>query len=156
MCILLSICLSVFLFWLICTLIAWTTAFIPILKNVFVPWYRLQCQFWTENKQQRRSSVAFFHPNWRNDTGEERILWTLVRSILEKSNDEVHVIIYTANDRGRSEEIFQSIKQYFDADIDVHSSLQWIFLGWKELWNSPSTSITYWFYDRWFSTTKDE
>ena len=120
--ILFNICLSLFLFWLVCTLIGWTIALIPILKYVFIPWYRRQCQFWTRNKQQCRLSVAFFHPYWTNDISQERILWTLVRSILEKSKNEIQVIIYTGDFAGISEEIFQSIKHDFDIDLEIHRS----------------------------------
>lgn len=120
--ILFSICLSLFLFWLIFTLIGWSIAWIPIVKFVYIPWYRRQCQLAIKTTEQHRLSVAFFHPYWKNNIDHERILWTMVRSILDKSNDRIQVIIYTGDCPSIAEDIFRSIKEDFDIDLEVHQS----------------------------------
>ena len=124
-----NICLTVFLFWLLLTLIGWSIACIPILKFVFLPWHRRQCRLWTQNNQRSRLSVAFFHPYCNNRSGNERVLWTAVASILKTYKHDIHIIIYTGDIDVTSEEILQSVKEYFNIDLqDYQSSINFIYL----------------------------
>ncbi len=127
--ILFNICLTIFLFWFILTLIGWSIALIPILKFVFIPWHRRQCRLWTKNKQKSRLSVAFFHPYCNNKGGNERFLWTAIESILKKYKNDIQIIIYTGDTDITPNEILQDVKQYFDIDLEVYkSSITFIYL----------------------------
>jgi alpha-1,2-mannosyltransferase len=123
--ILFNICLTIFLFWFILTLIGWSISLIPILKFVLIPWHRRQCRLSIQN----RLSVAFFHPYSNNGNGSERILWTIIESILKKYKNDIQIIIYTGDIDITSNEILENIKQYFDIDLEVYkSSITFIYL----------------------------
>ncbi len=124
-----NICLTIFLFWFSFTLIGWSIALIPILKFVFIPYHRRQCHSWIKNNQSTRLSVAFFHPYCNNISGNERILWTIVESILKKYQDDIQIIIYTGDNNTTSEDILLSVKQYFNIDLNIYqSSITFIYL----------------------------
>ncbi len=124
-----NICLTIFVFWFILTLIGWSIAFIPILTFVFIPWYRRHCRLWTIEGQRGRFSVAFFHPYCDNGNDSEQVLWTAVESMLKKYKNDIQIIIYTGDIDARPEEILQHVKQHFDIDIEVYkSSITFIYL----------------------------
>ncbi|UJR10410.1 hypothetical protein I4U23_014614 [Adineta vaga] len=125
--ILFNICLIIFIFWFILTIIGWFLAFIPILTFVFIPWYRRHCRLWTLQQKQSRLSVALFHSNC--DLDRERILWSIVQSIVKKYRNDVQIIIYTGDKSMMSEDIFQHVKQHFDIDIkNSKSAITFIYL----------------------------
>ena len=103
-----TICLTIFLFWFILTLIGWSIALIPILKFVIIPLYRRQCRLWTINTQQSRLSIAFVYPDCNSPDGNERILWTSIQSLLKTYKNDIQIIIYNGNIDRTSEEIFQN------------------------------------------------
>lgn len=120
--ILFNLCLGTFLFWFILTSIGWSIAFIPILKYVFIPWHRQQCRLWTREDRQSRFSVAFFHPYCHQKSAQERILWTMIESLLQKYPKNVQVLVYTGDIAIQSEELFQSVKDYFNIDLRRYQS----------------------------------
>jgi alpha-1,2-mannosyltransferase len=139
---LVNICLTIFLFWLIPTLIAWSIALIPIIKYVFIPWHRRQCRLWTINEQESRLSVAFFHPYCHNGSGIERVLWTAVESILNKYQNDIQIIIYTGDIDVTPEEILHRVKQRFDIDLeDYKNSITFIYLQSRVLMEAKHYKI---------------
>ena len=110
---------AIFLFWLFITSAGWLVALVPILKFVFVPWYRRECRSWTRQQRKSRRSVGFFYPS-RCEGGEsERVLWAAVEAIIKKYKNDVQIIIYT----GDSEDILRSAKDRFNRHFDEHQSL---------------------------------
>ncbi|CAF1427297.1 unnamed protein product [Rotaria sordida] len=137
-----NICLTIFLFWFIITLIGWSFTIIPILKFVFVPWYHQQCRLWTQKNQQNRYNVAFFHPYCKNVGSSERVLWIAIKSILKKYKNDIQIIIYTGDIDTTPEEIFQCVKQHFDIDMEIHkSSITFIYLRSRFLIEAKSNTI---------------
>jgi alpha-1,2-mannosyltransferase len=115
--------------WLIPTLLAWSVAFIPILKYVFIPWHRRQCRLWTINEQKSRLSIAFFHPYCNNGSGNERVLWSTVETIVKKYQNDIQIIIYTGDTDFTPEEILHRVKQRFDIDLEIYeNSITFIYL----------------------------
>ena len=109
-----NLALAIFLFWLFITSAGWLVAIVPILKFVFVPWYRRECRSWTRQQRKSRRSVAFFHPSG-NDGGErERILWAAIDATIKKYQNDVQIIIFT----GDSEEVLRSAKDRFNRNLD--------------------------------------
>ncbi|CAF0826015.1 unnamed protein product [Rotaria sp. Silwood1] len=125
-----NICLTIFLFWFILTLFGWSITLIPILKFVYIPWYHRQCRLWTQNNQQKRYSVAFFYPYYKNDSSSsERVLWFAIESILKKYKNDIQIIIYTGDTNTTIEEILQCVKQRFGIDMKIYeSSITFIYL----------------------------
>ncbi|CAF2521225.1 unnamed protein product [Rotaria sp. Silwood2] len=124
-----NICLIIFLFWFILTLIGWSITLIPILKFVYVPWYHRQCRLWTQNNQQKRYSVAFFHPYCKNGGSSERVLWIAIESILKKYKNDIQIIIYTGDIDITTEKILQCVKERFGIDMEFYeSSITFIYL----------------------------
>ncbi|CAM4793867.1 unnamed protein product [Rotaria magnacalcarata] len=117
-----NIFLIIFLFWFILTLFGWSFTLIPIVKFVFIPWHHRQCRLWTKNKQQKHSSIAFFHPYSKNGNNSERILWTAIESILKKYKNDIQIIIYTGDRDVTTEEMLQCVKRRFGIDMETYSS----------------------------------
>jgi alpha-1,2-mannosyltransferase len=137
-----NICLSVFLFWFSLTLIGWSITLLPILKFVFIPYHYRQCHLWTKNKQSSRQSVAFFHPYCNNRSGNERVLWTTIESILKKYKHDIQIIIYTGDNQTTSEETLQSVKEYFNIDLNIYrSSIHFIYLRTRFLLEEKNYKI---------------
>jgi alpha-1,2-mannosyltransferase len=126
---LLNLFLTIFVCSLLLTLTGWCIAFIPILKFIFIPWYRQQCRSWTTNDRKSLLSVAFFHPYCNDEGGAERVLWTAIETIIKKYKNDIQIIIYTGDTDVTSEEILQRVKQRFDIDMEIHqSSITFIYL----------------------------
>ncbi len=124
-----NLCLTTFMIWFIITILGWTIALIPILKFVFVPWYRKQCRSWTTNDRQCRLSVAFFHPYCNDGGGGERVLWSAIVSILKKYKNDIQIIIYTGDTNATPEEILHRVKQRFDMNMQIYKpSITFIYL----------------------------
>jgi len=111
-----NIFLLIFLFWLILTLCAWSIAFIPILKYVFLPWHRRQCRLWTRNYREKRYSVAFLHQSSTKINDQQRIHWTIIESLLKTYSRDIEIIIYTDNN-DNPKEFLRTIKDKFHIDL---------------------------------------
>ncbi|CAF3251225.1 unnamed protein product [Rotaria socialis] len=126
---LLNLCLATFMIWFIITTLAWALAIIPILKFIFLPWYRKKCRSWTINERQSRLSVAFFHPYCNDGGGGERVLWTAIESILKKYKNDIQIIIYTGDTDATPEKILDRVKERFDMNIKSYeSSITFVYL----------------------------
>ncbi|UJR35544.1 hypothetical protein I4U23_028298 [Adineta vaga] len=124
-----NLCLTTFMIWFIITILAWGLALIPILKFVFIPWYRKQCRQWTRNDRQCRLSIAFFHPYCNDGGGGERVLWSAIESILKKYKNNIQIIIYTGDTDATPEDILLRVKQRFDMNMQVYKpSITFIYL----------------------------
>jgi hypothetical protein len=135
--ILFSFSLILFIVWLFITCTAWLIAIVPLLKFVFLPWYRKQCRLWTTRMRQSRRSVAFFHPYCCTGSDSERILWTSIRTLVKNYQNDVQIIIYTGDIDMTADEILHYAKQQFDIDMKIYStSITFIYLRTRWLLES--------------------
>lgn len=124
-----NIFLFIFLFWFVITLCGWFCTFIPILKFVFIPWHLQQCRSWIHNKQGKRTSIGFFHPNFKHDDRNMRILWMMIESILKKYQNDIQIILYTGDNNITNEDLSKIVKKRCNIDVDMYiSSITLIYL----------------------------
>lgn len=137
-----SVVLSIFVFWLIITCIAWSIGIIPILKVILIPWYQRQCRSWTRDTRKSRLSIGFFQPHCTNGSDSERVLWTTIESISKRYHKEIQILIYTGDVGFTSEEILRRAEQCFGINFKPYrSSITFIYLRSRCLIDAKYYSI---------------
>ena len=137
-----SVVLSIFVFWLILTSIAWTIGIIPILKVILIPWYQRQCRSWTRDTRKSRLSIGFFQPHCTSGSDSERVLWTTIESISKRYHNDIQILIYTGDVGVTSEEILRRAEQCSGIHLKPYrSSITFIYLRSRCLIDAKYYSI---------------
>ena len=75
----------------------------------------------TTNLRKTKNSISFMHPNAASRGGGERVLWSMIYSLVtlpKSENPPLKIVIYTRSDKPISlEELMSQTKNCFNIDI---------------------------------------